>query len=192
MPGNCIITSLSLVTETPPSCVQKRWCAAISVTLRCTCPMAAPVLLGEASCAGRGAAAITARARRVRMLIGAYYIRLRGKSNRAGAPRAPPLVFPRLLVYQIVRLENHLQRKLNVPGVGCQGVQTSAVERRSVRVEQLGRAIAKKGQGRQKVGVIQDVEKLRPELHAEALRNLLDGEVLVHREIKVDQRRSDN
>src|SRR5579864_5066549 len=41
--------------------------------------MAAPVLLGEASCAGRGATTITARARRVRMLIGAYYIRLRGE-----------------------------------------------------------------------------------------------------------------
>src|SRR5258706_4975104 len=86
MPGNCIMTSLSLVTETPPSCVQKRWCAAISVTLRCTCPMAAPVLLGEASCAGRGAAAITARARRIRMLIGAYYIRLREKSNGGELP----------------------------------------------------------------------------------------------------------
>src|SRR5712691_12987892 len=89
MPGNCIMTSLSLVTETPPSCVQKRWCAAISVTLRCTCPIAAPVLLGEASCAGRGATAITARARRIRMLIGAYYIRLRGKSNGGELPELP-------------------------------------------------------------------------------------------------------
>src|SRR5712691_5200931 len=59
-------------------------------------------------------------------------------------------------------------------------------------MEQRGTTRAKEGEGRRKVGVIQDVEKLRPELDAGALRNLLDGEVLVHREIKVDQRRPDN
>src|SRR5437879_4838263 len=59
-------------------------------------------------------------------------------------------------------------------------------------MEQRGTTRAKEGEGRRKVGVIQDVEKLRPKLHAGALRNLLDGKVLVHREIKVEQRRPDN
>src|SRR5437660_11239112 len=40
--------------------------------------------------------------------------------------------------------------------------------------------------------MIQDVEKLRPELHVEALRNLLHGEVLMCREVKVGKRRTDN
>src|SRR5690348_16183719 len=40
--------------------------------------------------------------------------------------------------------------------------------------------------------MIQNVEKLRPELQARTLRNLLEGEVLVNGEIQVEQRRTDN
>jgi hypothetical protein len=40
--------------------------------------------------------------------------------------------------------------------------------------------------------VIQHVEKLCPELQAGALRNLPDREVLVDREIQVDERRTDD
>src|SRR5712691_3127414 len=69
------------------------------------------------------------------------------------------------------RLPNNLQRKLNVPSRGLRhrGIQTSATGQRSVLIEQRGTTAVSKGQRRLKVGVIQDVEKLRPELHAEAL-----------------------
>jgi hypothetical protein len=92
-----------------------------------------------------------------------------------------------------VRLKNYLQRQLNVPGFCRQRLlQPAPAARRSVRIEYLGITGAEKGQGRRKVGVIQDVEKLRPELHTEALRNLRYGEVLMRREIDVVQIRADN
>src|SRR5436853_7066865 len=92
-----------------------------------------------------------------------------------------------------IDLPNQLQRKLNVPGLRYgRSLQTSRAGQRSVRIEQLGTARAKEGQGWPKVGVIQDVEKLRPELHLEALRNLRDREVLVCREIKVEESRTNN
>src|SRR5207249_8282848 len=90
-------------------------------------------------------------------------------------------------------LPNQLQRKLNVPGLRHhRGLQTPRAGGRSARIEQLGSISAKKGQGWPKVGVIQYVEKLRPELHAEAFRNLRDCEVLVCREIKVEEPRTVN
>src|SRR4029077_8476439 len=52
--------------------------------------------------------------------------------------------------------------------------------------------LAEKGIGRRKVSAIQDVEKLRPELQAGALRNLPDREVLVDREIQVEEPRAEN
>src|SRR6202165_3618053 len=89
-------------------------------------------------------------------------------------------------------LENHLQRKLNVPGLRHQRGKASPAGRRSILIEQGRGSTALNGQGRRKVGVIQDVEKLRPELHTEALRDPWDREVLVQREVQVDQRRPDN
>src|SRR5579864_7283689 len=75
------MTSFSLWTGVPPTWVQKRCCASISCTLRWKCPMAAPVLLGEASCAGRGVTAKTARAKTVLMFMGPYYISLRQRAQ---------------------------------------------------------------------------------------------------------------
>jgi hypothetical protein len=50
----------------------------------------------------------------------------------------------------------------------------------------------KKGQGWREVGVIQNVEELRPELHVEGFGNLLHREVLMHREVDVEQTRADD
>jgi len=85
-------------------------------------------------------------------------------------------------------LPDELQRKLNVPGLRHdRGLQTSSPRGRPVRIKQLRRARAKKGQRWPKVGVVQDVEKLRSKLDAEALRNLGDQEVLIHREVEIEQ-----
>src|SRR5262249_42290994 len=90
-------------------------------------------------------------------------------------------------------LPDQLQCKLNVPGLRChRGLQASSAGRRSVRIKQLSRARPKKGQGWPEVSVIQDVEKLRSKLHAEALRNLRGREVLIHREVKVEEPRTIN
>jgi hypothetical protein len=87
-----------------------------------------------------------------------------------------------------IDLPDYFDRELNVAGLRHQVLQLSSTTRRSVQLENLGLAGVKKRQGRPEVGVIHDIEKLRPELHAEALRNLLHGEVLVQREIQVDHR----
>src|SRR5437588_8693483 len=60
---------------------------------------------------------------------------------------------------------DELQSKLNIPGLRDQRLQTSGITLRSVRGEYLGLMLAKKGVGGPKIGAIQDVEKLGPELH---------------------------
>src|SRR5207302_3963972 len=89
-------------------------------------------------------------------------------------------------------LPDDLQRELDVPGLRHHELQTSSAARSSVLIEYLGLAGAKEGQRRPKVGVVQDVEKLCPELHAGALRNLPHREVLVDRKIQVNEPRTDN
>src|SRR5207249_4661555 len=81
---------------------------------------------------------------------------------------------------RVRRLPDYLQRKLTLPGFRHRRVrQIPTAARQPGLSEYLGTFSALKGQGRPKVGVIQDVEKLRPELHLEALRNLRHREVLV-------------
>src|SRR5712692_3524552 len=91
-------------------------------------------------------------------------------------------------------LPNHLERKLNVPGQHQLRLLQAprALRDRPVRLEDLGVTAASKGQGHLKVGVIQDVEKLRPELHGEGLGNLPDRPALVRGEIHIVQIRTDN
>ncbi len=90
-------------------------------------------------------------------------------------------------------LPDQFQCKLNVPGLrDHRSLQASRAGGRPVRIEQLSRARAKKGQGWPKVSVIQDVKKLRSKLHVEALRNLRRREVFVHREVKVKEPRTVN
>src|ERR1700676_194614 len=89
-------------------------------------------------------------------------------------------------------LPHYLQRELNVSRQRDQALQTSCIGRRSIRQEYLGITGAIKGQGRRKVGVVEDIEKLRPELHVQALRNLLHPEVFDQRKIHVFQRRSND
>jgi len=89
-------------------------------------------------------------------------------------------------------LPHYLQRELNVSRQRDQALQTSCIGRRSIRQEYLGITGAIKGQGRRKVGVVEDIEKLRPELHVEALRNLLHRKVLNQREIYVLERWTDD
>ena len=78
-------------------------------------------------------------------------------------------------------LPDDLQRKLTLPGFQHQRVRqnSSVFRQRPVITEYLGSFTALKGQGRPKVGAIQDVEKLHPELHAGTRGNAPDGEVLV-------------
>ena len=75
-------------------------------------------------------------------------------------------------------LPHYLQCELNVSRQRDQALQTSCACGRSVALEYLGVTGAIKGQGRRKVCVIEDIEKLGSELHVEALRNLLHREDL--------------
>jgi hypothetical protein len=79
-------------------------------------------------------------------------------------------------------LPNHFQCKLNVSGLCRQVVHKSVGYYRSICVKDP-RAI--EWFRRHKVGVIEDVEDLRPELDAESLRNAMNREVLSRREIQV-------
>src|SRR5216684_3397475 len=59
-------------------------------------------------------------------------------------------------------LPDNIQCKLNVPGLRYHCIQISGIAEGSVLIQQLGLFTALKRQGWRKVGVIQDVEKLRP------------------------------
>src|SRR2546422_3435576 len=90
-------------------------------------------------------------------------------------------------------LPDYLQRELTFPGFRHRWVrQIPTAARQPGLGEYLGTVSALKGVGRLKVWVIQDVEKLRPELHFEGLRNLRHREVLVCREVKIEESRTDN
>src|SRR5437868_417070 len=87
-------------------------------------------------------------------------------------------------------LPNYFQRELNVSGRRHRRLHTSATTQSSVLIENLGLSRAIKRQGRPEVGVIQEIEKLRPELHGEGFRNLLHRKVLIQGEIQVNQCRT--
>src|ERR1700676_1951777 len=89
-------------------------------------------------------------------------------------------------------LPDYFERELNVPGWRHRRLQTSATTKRSVRIENLGLSRDIKREGRREVGVIQEIEKLRPELHSEGFRNLLHRKVLIQGEIQVNQWRTAN
>src|ERR1700680_3468591 len=85
----------------------------------------------------------------------------------------PRVIFHSVLQSSTIFLPDYFERELNVAGRSHRRLQTSATTQRSVRIENLGLSRAIKRQGRREVGVIQEIEKLRPELHGEGFRNLL-------------------
>src|SRR6266699_4684287 len=90
-------------------------------------------------------------------------------------------------------LPDELQGKLTLSGFRHQRIrQLPSLGRRPVLLEYLGSLTALKGQGRPRVGAIQDVEKLRPELQAGTLGNLPEREVLIEREVKIAEPWSGN
>src|SRR5207249_12065762 len=109
----------------------------------------------------------------------------RAPSNLPSFPtrRSSDLVHPLLtspLRVGANSLPDYFQGKLTLPGFRHRRVrQIPTAARQPGLSEYLGTFSALKGQGRPKAGVIEGVEKLRPELHFEALRNLRHREVLV-------------
>src|SRR5467141_3782645 len=105
-----------------------------------------------------------------------------GQGASIAARRSVPKLRPERPANGSSLLPNHFQCKLNVSGLCRQVVQKTVGYYRSACVKDP-RAI--EWFRRHKVGVIEDVEDLRPELNVESLRNAMDREVLGRREIQV-------